>query len=406
MSNKKFFFCQAPWTHTYVDPSGIRKVCCLSKESDSSKQPLSQFWNSQLLRDIRLSFLNNKIPKQCAECLRPNKTPYYDTFNDLIGDHMVIRNSTDATGKTSLAPCSFDYRTSNLCNLKCRMCGDLYSSSWEIEHLAQGIPLPKKPEKEYYDMLEAELISALIDKKVQKVFWSGGEPLLHKIHWQFMQKAIELNLAKEIDCQYTTNLGTLTGFNKHIFHDVLSFFKTSEVAVSMDGSGEAAQYIRSGIQWSTWTKNLTELSRLMNKQKNMSLNITVTLTIPGLVSLKDLIIFALQNNVRVVLHLIYSDIPKNFTLSPLSLPKNIFYSILDDLIAFLFKNLNPYTIDSFQFLMELRKKKLFEELPEYQPTLQIGKRALLDLESTRSNDSTLAKIFSKSPELLDWWENI
>ena len=56
--------------------------------------------------------------------------------------------------------------------------------------------------------------------------------------------------------------------------------------------------------------------------------------------------------------------------------------------------------------MELRKKKLFEELPEYQPTLQIGKRALLDLESTRSNDSTLAKIFSKSPELLGWWENI
>ena len=32
-----------------------------------------------------------------------------------------------------MKPISYDYRISNLCNFKCRMCGDQLSSSWESE---------------------------------------------------------------------------------------------------------------------------------------------------------------------------------------------------------------------------------------------------------------------------------
>jgi hypothetical protein len=34
---------------------------------------------------------------------------------------------------TTMRPVSWDYRFSNLCNFKCRMCGDMLSSSWETE---------------------------------------------------------------------------------------------------------------------------------------------------------------------------------------------------------------------------------------------------------------------------------
>ena len=37
------------------------------------------------------------------------------------------------TGWTSMKPISWDYRFSNLCNFKCRTCGDMLSSSWETE---------------------------------------------------------------------------------------------------------------------------------------------------------------------------------------------------------------------------------------------------------------------------------
>ena len=58
-----------------------------------------------------------------------NTNVYRSYFNQLF-KHKVDEayDSTDETGATTMPTVSFDYRFNNLCNFKCRMCGDMLSS--------------------------------------------------------------------------------------------------------------------------------------------------------------------------------------------------------------------------------------------------------------------------------------
>lgn len=143
--------CMAPWTHTYLSPQGERRLCCASRESsqnfkqyiDTSEgtgkfnpMSLEEWWNSEHVRRIRRQMMNNEVPPECTVCDKKllNTDVYRDYFWHLFKHHYdEIWNKTDETGYTTIKPVSWDYRFSNLCNFKCRMCGSMLSSSWEAE---------------------------------------------------------------------------------------------------------------------------------------------------------------------------------------------------------------------------------------------------------------------------------
>ena len=139
-------FCIAPWVHTFISPHSKRKLCCVSQEEhtffDNSKTEykpvtLNEHWNSSFMRDVRLKFLKGEIPAECSPCFEGLKyeDSYRHHFNEEIFPNLLdlIEEATKENGETSLNPKSFDYRLTNTCNLKCRMCGDALSSSWEQE---------------------------------------------------------------------------------------------------------------------------------------------------------------------------------------------------------------------------------------------------------------------------------
>ena len=49
-----------------------------------------------------------------------------------------VIDNTQYDGYTHNEIISWDYRFSNLCNFKCRMCGPMLSSAWETEVRKQG----------------------------------------------------------------------------------------------------------------------------------------------------------------------------------------------------------------------------------------------------------------------------
>ncbi len=149
--NKPEFLCMAPWTHTYLSPQSERRLCCASREpAQNFKQyidtesgsgnynpmSLKDWWNSEHVRSIRQTMMAGEIPSACEVCNHKllNTSVYRDYFWHMFQHHYErIWETTDETGSTSMRPISWDYRFSNLCNFKCRMCGDMLSSSWETE---------------------------------------------------------------------------------------------------------------------------------------------------------------------------------------------------------------------------------------------------------------------------------
>jgi hypothetical protein len=85
---------------------------------------------------VRSQWLQGQIPDACEVCDKKllNTDVYKDYFEHLFADlRQQAIDSTDSTGFTTMQPVSWDYRYSNICNFKCRMCGDMLSSSWESE---------------------------------------------------------------------------------------------------------------------------------------------------------------------------------------------------------------------------------------------------------------------------------
>ena len=157
----------APWTHTYLSPQTERRLCCASREpaqsftqyidtaegdNEYTPETLEEYWNGEGIRSIRRQMLNNEVPDACQVCDKKllNQDVYRDYFTHLFQHkwHEVVP-STDADGYTTMKPVSWDYRFSNLCNFKCRMCGPMLSSSWETEARKQGKvePWMEKPVK-------------------------------------------------------------------------------------------------------------------------------------------------------------------------------------------------------------------------------------------------------------------
>ena len=156
-------FCTAPWTHTYISPQSERRMCCASREEhkfqkqyiDASNDKstglykesgtiddykenivtLKQHWNSPYMMDIRKKLMAGERIPQCDVCndsLLSNST-YRQWFTGFLFNDKIDQcfEETDEDGRTTMEPISFDYRYSNLCNFKCRMCGEQLSSSWE-----------------------------------------------------------------------------------------------------------------------------------------------------------------------------------------------------------------------------------------------------------------------------------
>ena len=89
------------------------------------------------MKDIRKRMLNGEKLSQCDVCTDQilNLHTYRKYFNETLFPHKVddlVANKKE-DGHYDPMPISYDYRISNLCNFKCRMCGEQLSSSWETE---------------------------------------------------------------------------------------------------------------------------------------------------------------------------------------------------------------------------------------------------------------------------------
>jgi hypothetical protein len=421
--------CLAPWTHTYLSPQTERRLCCASREpaqsftqyidtaqGSGSYTPvtLEQHWNSERMRAVRLKMLNNETIPECEVCNQQllNTAVYRTYFDHLFGSkYNEVIESTDSTGATTMRPVSWDYRFSNLCNFKCRMCGDMLSSSWESEQQEHEMidwgnaknawmqPRVKEQITQFQDsVVEQEFSDAVESHRVEEVYWVGGEPLMYEQHWRYMKRIIELGDGPHVYARYNTNLSRTRYQGIDLFTDILDHLRDYQICASLDGTGPIGEYIRTGLRYDQWLANFRQA--VAHRRSSRQVRIDFTLTLPGLFEVEPIVQLAQEHNTEILAKLIFSFSP-DIILSPLALPRQLLDPWLDELIT--------NTTDALQdVLIQLKTRPTFaEQWPtSYQQGLQQGKARVLKLESIRTATTNMQQILAQRPQILEWWNAI
>lgn len=422
--------CMAPWTHTYLSPQTERRMCCASREPAQNFQQyidtaggtgryipitLDEHWNSEHMRSVRRRMIAGETLPECEVCNDKllNTSVYRSYFNSLFGHkYLQAMQETDATGYTTMKPVSWDYRFSNLCNFKCRMCGDMLSSSWETEQRQNNMiewgnpknawmkPEVKKQIESFQEgQIEAEFSKAVEEHRVEEVYWVGGEPLMYEQHWRYMQRIVELGDGPNVYARYNTNLSRVDYKGINLYRDILSRVRDWQICASLDGTGKIGEYIRTGLDYDQWLRNFRAGVEIATHRRQM--RIDFTLTLPGLFEIGNINRLAVEHGVEVLAKVIFSFSP-DIVMSPLALPRHLLDEWVDDTLKAI--GAGPMR----DILVQLKTRPTFaEQWPnEYQEALVRGKARVLKLEQIRTQPITMREILAERPQVLEWWDSI
>ena len=421
--------CMAPWTHTYLSPQTERRMCCASREPAQNFEQyidtasgtgryipvtLEEHWNSEHMRSVRRRMRAGETLPECEVCNNKllNTDVYRSYFNRLFAHkYDEAMSATDATGYTAVKPVSWDYRFSNLCNFKCRMCGDMLSSSWESEQRQHNmidwsnaknnwmLPDVRKEISHFQDtQIEQEFAQAVEEHRVEEVYWVGGEPLMYEQHWRYMKRIIELGDGPRVYARYNTNLSRVDYRGCNLYRDLLANIRDWQICASLDGTGPIGEYIRTGLVYDAWLANFKQGLGYARHPRQMRLDFTLTL--PGMFEVTNMTNLANELGVDILAKVIFSFGP-DIIMSPLALPRPLLTEWVNELLPSMHGAMKD-------MLVQLLNRPTFEEQwpDQYQAGLVKGKARVLKLESIRSQSVTMQDILSARPKILQWWNQI
>ena len=290
--NQKEVFCVAPFVNMWYRNSGdfyTMRPCCETRtdgfywkeknEENSKLDMFEKYWNSEYIKDIRNSMMENKPHKICVDCVAIENTTgrkHRDDYKRFLQDKDDSVEMNTESGNQWNTPLTLDYRPSNLCNLKCRMCGPGSSTEWakEIYNNIDGEyselnKMSDGTEVYYFDNDTSRLYDKNLTfdnqykniplKNIRRASFLGGEPLLQNETFEIMSYWAENNNT-DVRINITTNG---TNFTKQ-WIDLFKKFTNIKIVLSSDGVDDTFDYIRTNANWSKVKQNVTELAELRN----------------------------------------------------------------------------------------------------------------------------------------------
>lgn len=439
-------FCTAPWTHTYISPQSERRMCCASREehqfqkqyidasndekygevkesgtiADYKPVSLKEHWNSPYMMDIRKKLMaGEKIPQcdVCNDSLLSNST-YRQWFTGFLFNDKIDQcfEETDENGYTTMEPISFDYRYSNLCNFKCRMCGEQLSSSWETEKRKNNLWTPEQQpfmvpenkkiiEKFQKEVVEEEFWEYIKSGTVEELYWVGGEPLMYDIHWQSMDRLQSDNNLHKVHLRYNSNLSRVR-YKDYYLYDWLPQAKDWTMCASIDGTGPIGEFIRTGLNWEEWDRNFREGVALPGGHDKMIMDLTITG--PGLFDIKNFLDYALELDVKIETKRMFA-FHADIVLSPMAWPRHILDEIVNDLLDYCRPRVTDKQKTLIRELEGLLESPTFQEQWPDTANDQFfnGRKYQQIIQAIRKDGQdgrlTINDIYCQHPELWSWW---
>ena len=280
-------FCGAKWYNATIWLGNGATTSC--HHPPSHQIPLTDLetsykaiHNTTYKKAVRKQMLEGVRPKECDYCWKMEnlgKDVISDrTHKSVIYTDQELLDAKDQLGATEdvdlkTLEISFDA----ICNFACSYCNASFSTKWQKDINKNGpyqnlvsdgagafqhngdhaMPYGKlNLENPYVDAFwkwwEGELQHSLRELRV-----TGGEPSMSRQFWKLM-KWWETNQNSEIDFAINSNLGISDKIMDALIkysHNVKSF----HIYTSCESYGTHAEYIRDGLIYPTWKKNLVRI---------------------------------------------------------------------------------------------------------------------------------------------------
>lgn len=291
-------FCILPWIHLHAYPTGEVWPCCSAEHDGMKATPLGnarqntleEIWNSPRMLNMRKSLLNEEKDPYCVRCYEREASGFRSdrlSSNKHHGHQIHRINSTLDNGTQPKFEMTYwDIRFSNLCNLKCRSCGHIFSSQWYQDQAKLAGPTWKlnntvlnyagRDEKDMWEQLEPHM------DYVEQIYFAGGEPLLMEEHYVILQELVRRGRTN-IRLTYNTNF-THTDLKGRSVFEYWKQFKNVSVGASLDDMGARGEYIRKGTDWNVVQQNRKDM---MDICPNVDFYISPTLSIMNAHHLPD-----------------------------------------------------------------------------------------------------------------------
>ena len=281
-------FCMHPFTGLATREDGAVKACCRSHPVGFIQNTsLEEIWNNDTMQRIRRQVLIGERPAECAPCFALEDQGVESLRQRHIAGNIpearinLYPNALEAMREDYTMPFeipTIEIKLNNLCNLKCRMCHPMDSTSWndwqEVEkfYKKEGNFLPEKivslnlKRKPYLDSFDDtdnwwNSFEKLLPH-FRRVEFAGGEPLMDPQHYRILDMLKPYG--KNIEIKYATN-GTTLGISQgRTIHDYWPHFRSIAVNVSLDGIHDVYNYIRGNGDFNVVEQNIKEIQRIPN----------------------------------------------------------------------------------------------------------------------------------------------
>jgi len=280
-------FCIYPWIHLHAYPTGEAYPCCHAEMAypvgNARLKTLEEIYRDAPMRGLREDMLNERPNPACGRCYEQEESGFFSgrrSANKHHGHH--IKRINDDQFRMSY----WDIRFSNLCNLSCRSCGHIFSSSWYQDQakLAGGDWADQNQTLNYAGRTSTDMWDQLVPHLdyVEQIYFAGGEPLLMAEHYNILDE-LERRGRFDVRLIYNTNFTQVKLKDRTVF-DYWKRFKSVAVGASLDDQHDRAEYIRNGTRWPQVLANRAEM---IETCPNVDFYISPTLSILNAWSLPD-----------------------------------------------------------------------------------------------------------------------
>lgn len=264
-------WCSQLWTHQFIGLGGKIQPCCRFKNSEIPKNFIigpqktgKDLFLSPYMNDIRARMLRGEKINGCTRCYQEESAGKNKSLRQIYNEAEYINENLDIKNPeiSYLELCS-----SNLCNLRCRMCWPSYSTNWNKDWKN----LTGDSHNYIYNLDPSKIDS--IGKKIKHIKMTGGEPFLIKEYQEVLQRIVDLGVASQVYLNYSTNL-TIEPTDKLL--KLWEQFKYIEISASLDGIGPVIEYVRFPTKWEK-VKKVTR--KLLSLEKSMDIRCGIRSTI-------------------------------------------------------------------------------------------------------------------------------
>lgn len=304
--------CPLPFTHQQIQPDGEIRFCCAARPNSNKNHDgtvnnvttnkMIEAWNSDSLKKLRLSLINNQTPDECGYCwVRENAEHTSGSSMRLDSLQKIplakfqdrVKEAKENSGQLKSLPYDFQVMSGNLCNLSCKMCTPQYSTTFSKYFNVRGYESikeikfnPKSTRFEEYEQhynktydwpVTHPLKEVFVDyyDSIATIFFLGGEPTILDGTHDFLNHLNQEGFSNQIDVWFSTNG---TNINKN-FLSTLNKFSSVSFNISLDGKDEIAYIQRTPSNWNQIKSNLDKLFLwAKNKQGATQVNIHSVVT--------------------------------------------------------------------------------------------------------------------------------